>query len=82
MPGFSLPLEKALTKKTWDSGSCVGRFQEGRLGKLSFVRQDAGGGEGVMRIRHEVFNARWDHFWNQRVHFHALLVITHDDFDQ
>lgn len=25
---------------------------------------------------------RWDHFWNQRVHFGALRVITHDDLAQ
>ena len=35
-----------------------------------------------MPIRHEDLNTRWDHFWNQRVHLRALLVITDADFAQ
>lgn len=42
-----------------------------------FGRQDAG--DGVMQFLHRPENTRWDHFWNQRVHFRALRVITHDD---
>lgn len=46
-----------------------------------FVRQDAGEG-GVMHLRHSPKFPRWDHFWDQRVHFGALRVMTHDDFAQ
>ena len=35
-----------------------------------------------MHIRHGPNIPRWDHFWNQRVHFDALRVITYDDLAQ
>ncbi len=33
-----------------------------------------------MHFRHGPEISRWDHFWDQRMHFHVLLMITHDDF--
>lgn len=35
-----------------------------------------------MQFRHGVKFARWDQFWDQRVHLGALWLITHDDLAQ
>lgn len=35
-----------------------------------------------MQFRHGLKLARWDQSWNQRVHFGALSLITHDDLGQ
>lgn len=35
-----------------------------------------------MQFLHELEFTRWDQYWNQRVHFRALLLLTHDDLAQ
>jgi hypothetical protein len=35
-----------------------------------------------MQFWHGLKFPRWDQFWDQRVHFGALRVMTHDDFAQ
>lgn len=35
-----------------------------------------------MQFWHGLKFPRWDHFWDQRVHFGAIQVMTHDDFAQ